>query len=145
MCMTVAKVSAHHENRLEEETGPTPGYRIKVSELTGSWSVEPSQLVCGEVQTCPQMFSARSLQLARRVRAFIRCQLRSPWHTIPLAGAKFPVVDSTQLIGEERLPWYDPNDFYPVRIGEVFQSRYQVVGKLGYGGYSTAWLCRDLM
>ena len=30
-------------------------------------------------------------------------------------------------------------------MGEVFQSRYQVVGKLGYGGYSTAWLCRDLM
>ncbi|KAI9806285.1 MAG: hypothetical protein M1825_006400 [Sarcosagium campestre] len=34
--------------------------------------------------------------------------------------------------------------FYPVRIGEVFQSRYQVLGKLGYGSRSTAWLCCDL-
>ncbi|TFK89729.1 kinase-like protein [Polyporus arcularius HHB13444] len=50
-----------------------------------------------------------------------------------------------ELIEEERVPWYDPKDFYPIRIGEVFQSRYQVVGKLGYGGYSTVWLCRDLV
>jgi hypothetical protein len=31
-----------------------------------------------------------------------------------------------------------------VHLGEVFQSRYQVVAKLGFGVYSTVWLCRDL-
>jgi hypothetical protein len=31
-----------------------------------------------------------------------------------------------------------------VRLGEVFESRYQVVAKLGHGTASTVWLCRDL-
>lgn len=34
--------------------------------------------------------------------------------------------------------------FYPVRIGEVFRERYQVVAKLGWGAHSTIWLCHDL-
>ncbi|EXJ86262.1 hypothetical protein A1O1_06632 [Capronia coronata CBS 617.96] len=34
--------------------------------------------------------------------------------------------------------------FYPVRLGDVFQSGYQVVAKLGFGTASTVWLCRDL-
>ena len=45
---------------------------------------------------------------------------------------------------EELFAWYSPDEWYPVRIGEVFQSRYQVLLKLGYGSVSTAWLCRDL-
>lgn len=31
------------------------------------------------------------------------------------------------------------------RGSSIFNSKYQVVGKPGYGGYSTAWLCRDLV
>ncbi|CAG7916448.1 unnamed protein product [Penicillium olsonii] len=34
--------------------------------------------------------------------------------------------------------------FYPVYIGEVFNHRYQVLGKLGYGSNATVWLGRDL-
>ena len=34
--------------------------------------------------------------------------------------------------------------FYPVCIGEVFEDRYQVLGKLGFGSNSTVWFCRDL-
>jgi len=41
--------------------------------------------------------------------------------------------DSSQPIEEETFVWYDLKYFYPVQIGEVFQSRYQVIGKLGYG------------
>jgi hypothetical protein len=47
-------------------------------------------------------------------------------------------------VEEEKLAWYSHDHFYPVKIGDVFHSKYQVVGKLGYGGYSTVWLCRDL-
>ncbi|KAK4149514.1 kinase-like domain-containing protein [Chaetomidium leptoderma] len=50
----------------------------------------------------------------------------------------------TKKIEEETLPDYLPERFYPVRIGEVLASRYQVVGKLGYGTTSTVWLARDL-
>ncbi|KAB8244454.1 kinase-like protein [Aspergillus flavus] len=58
--------------------------------------------------------------------------------------SNFTLLDSTEKLEEETLSWYTPDSFYPVKIGEVFQSRYQVIGKLGYGGYSTVWLCRDL-
>jgi hypothetical protein len=53
-------------------------------------------------------------------------------------------VDKDELLDEETLPHYDPEEFYPVRIDEVFQQRYQVIGKLGFGANSTVWLCRDL-
>jgi hypothetical protein len=45
---------------------------------------------------------------------------------------------------EELVPGYRPSDFYPVKLGEVFNDRYQVITKLGCGVGSTAWLCRDL-
>ena len=54
------------------------------------------------------------------------------------------VLDGSLKYEEEKLNWYTPEKFYPVRIWEVFNKRYQVVGKLGYGAYSTVWLCRDL-
>lgn len=53
-------------------------------------------------------------------------------------------IDTSQPVEEETLPYYNPEQFYPVRIGEVFDSRYKVLGKLGYGAHSTVWLCRDL-
>ncbi|RMY43820.1 hypothetical protein D0864_15749 [Hortaea werneckii] len=53
-------------------------------------------------------------------------------------------INRTQAFEEERLPWYRADQFYPVHIGETLISRYKVVGKLGYGAYSTVWLCRDI-
>ncbi|EXJ82333.1 CMGC/SRPK protein kinase [Capronia epimyces CBS 606.96] len=50
----------------------------------------------------------------------------------------------SQPLEEERLPWYHPDQFYPMRIGETINSRYRVLGKLGYGAYSTVWLCRNM-
>jgi serine/threonine-protein kinase SRPK3 len=60
------------------------------------------------------------------------------------ATSGFEVLDNSYLLEEETFPWYSPGAFYPVRIGEIFQSKYQVLGKFGYGSVSTAWLCRDL-
>lgn len=48
------------------------------------------------------------------------------------------------FVEEHTLPFYEREQYYPVRIGEIFISRYQVVGKLGYGAYSTVWLSHDL-
>ncbi|KAB8222409.1 kinase-like domain-containing protein [Aspergillus novoparasiticus] len=53
-------------------------------------------------------------------------------------------LDSKRKIEEEEVSRYNPQNFYPVYIGEVIASRYQVVSKLGYGTSSTVWLCRDL-
>lgn len=65
-----------------------------------------------------------------------------PPRMFPTTG--FKVLDPAVSIEEETIPDYKPELFYPVRIGEVFQDRFQVVGKLGYGSRSTVWLCHDL-
>ena len=52
----------------------------------------------------------------------------------------FEVIGSSCLVEEEKWEWYNPEEFYPVRIGEVFKSQYQVVGGMtrlvprGYAG-----------
>ncbi|KAI6177239.1 BMA-SPK-1, isoform e [Aphelenchoides bicaudatus] len=35
--------------------------------------------------------------------------------------------------------------YYPVRLGEVFNGRYHVIRKLGWGHFSTVWLCWDVI
>lgn len=52
----------------------------------------------------------------------------------------FEVIDPSQLVEDERLPFYNRDHYYPMRIGEVLKDRYQVVAKLGYGASSTVWL-----
>ncbi len=47
-------------------------------------------------------------------------------------------------IEEQILPQYNPQYYYPVRLGEIFNHRYQVLLKLGYGTGSTVWLARDI-
>lgn len=89
----------------------------------------------------------------------IRSQSISPFHLISMrtmcsvasnSPRRFPnsgfvKLDPKKKIEEEEVPLYDPRDFYPVYLGEVFASRYQVVSKLGFGTSSTVWLCRDLL
>ncbi|OSC97370.1 putative CDK4/6 [Trametes coccinea BRFM310] len=84
-------------------------------------------------------------QLGRLFRSLTTRGRRPPSPPRPLSTAEPPLIDPSYLVEEETIPWYDPNDFYPVDIGEVLQARYQVIGKLGFGGYSTVWLCRDLV
>ena len=66
----------------------------------------------------------------------------SPPRQLPPTDAE--VYGDDVLLEEESLSWFDPEKWYPVRIGEVIQSRYQVLVKLGFGSVSTVWLCRDL-
>lgn len=56
----------------------------------------------------------------------------------------FDTIDVSKKIEEENLPDYLAERYCPVQIGQVFNSRYQVVTKLGFGSSSTVWLCRDL-
>src|SRR5258705_5078273 len=44
---------------------------------------------------------------------------------------------------EEPLEDYTRGGYHPVGLGDVFQDRYKVVRKLGWGGYSTVWLTHD--
>lgn len=65
--------------------------------------------------------------------------------TKPSQKPEFEVIDPSELFEEETLPGYEADLYYPVHIGEVFNGRYRVIGKLGYGVTSTVWLARDLV
>lgn len=73
-----------------------------------------------------------------------------PRHVLPRlrirATCKFfgTLTNPTQPFEEEQLPWYRPDQFYPAHVGEILDTKYKIVGKLGYGAYSTVWLCRNL-
>ena len=47
-------------------------------------------------------------------------------------------------VEEETLPHYEAEQYFPVHIGDTFNARYRVIGKLGFGAYSTSWLCHDV-
>ncbi|XP_062419072.1 SRSF protein kinase 3 isoform X2 [Pungitius pungitius] len=54
-----------------------------------------------------------------------------------------------QLDSEDSRDAEDPGDYcyggyHPVQIGDTLNKRYQVLSKLGWGYYSTVWLCLDL-
>lgn len=54
-----------------------------------------------------------------------------------------------QLEPRDRQDTEDPGEYryggyHPVQIGDVFNKRYRVVSKLGWGYFATVWLCVDL-
>jgi len=64
-------------------------------------------------------------------------------------GLSFAAANARHLpldvpIEEERRQDYDPRHFYPVKLGEIFHDKYEVVVKVGFGGGSTVWLARNL-
>lgn len=58
--------------------------------------------------------------------------------------------EEEEILGSDDDEQEDPRDYckggyHPVKIGDLFYSRYHVVRKLGWGHFSTVWLCWDLM
>ncbi|KAH7316688.1 putative serine/threonine-protein kinase [Stachybotrys elegans] len=46
-------------------------------------------------------------------------------------------------IDEERIPNFNPENFYPANPGDVLEGKYELLTKLGWGTASTVWLARD--
>jgi hypothetical protein len=59
-------------------------------------------------------------------------------------SSAFIDLEPSFAVEEETVRGYKAEHYYPVQIGHVFNDRYRVVGKLGYGSASTVWLCHDL-
>ncbi|CAP91173.1 hypothetical protein E8E15_002216 [Penicillium rubens] len=68
-------------------------------------------------------------RISRQTFSWRSSFLRSVSPVREFSQSSFPLLDPTQKFEEETLSGYSPDGFYPVKIGEVFQSRYQVVGK----------------
>ncbi len=52
---------------------------------------------------------------------------------------------SNLLYDQENIQSYCAGGFHPVCLGDTFKDgRYEVVHKLGWGGFSTVWLARDI-
>ncbi|RHZ53664.1 uncharacterized protein CDV56_106989 [Aspergillus thermomutatus] len=71
-------------------------------------------------------------------------RLGRTWKPLNFSDPNFARIPASQKIEEETLPDYIASRYYPVRIGEILQDRYQIVGKLGFGASSTVWLARDM-
>jgi hypothetical protein len=81
------------------------------------------------------------MALFRRVG---RPRIRKPSRRRRVFGVGCQFISADNTVEEEALPFYQHSQYYLVRMGEVFESKYQVLGKLGYDACSTVWLCRDL-
>ncbi|XP_075346654.1 SRSF protein kinase 3 isoform X1 [Mycteria americana] len=71
-----------------------------------------------------------------------------PEDVLPENPLPLPLL-SEGLLGSDEGEQEDPRDYckggyYPVRIGDLFNGRYHVVRKLGWGHFSTVWLCWDI-
>lgn len=49
----------------------------------------------------------------------------------------------TSVKSEEGLQVYYPGGFHPVHLGEIYNKKYEMLRKLGYGRYFTVWLLRN--
>ncbi|KAG8160821.1 hypothetical protein KVR01_009085 [Diaporthe batatas] len=62
----------------------------------------------------------------------------------PSAKENFHRVPDATLIEEELLPGYKAENYYPVTTGQMLDSRYRIICKLGSGVGSTVWLAKDV-
>lgn len=66
-----------------------------------------------------------------------------PSSTSPLVSSQ-PEQQRKDDDMEEGRGAYHPGGFHPVYIGDIYNDRYQVLSKLGWGSTSTVWLVKDL-
>ncbi|XP_069621196.1 SRSF protein kinase 2 isoform X6 [Ranitomeya imitator] len=60
-----------------------------------------------------------------------------------------PPEPEEEILGSDDEEQEDPSDYckggyHPVKIGDLFNGRYHVIRKLGWGHFSTVWLCWDM-
>ncbi|KAI9163410.1 protein kinase [Paramyrothecium foliicola] len=85
------------------------------------------------------LYHSPALKAVRR--AHLRADIVNPAQG--LSDADFETLPIDKPIVEENLPNYKAERYYAAHIGQILQDRYRIVGKLGFGGGSTVWACRD--
>ncbi|XP_023168206.2 SRSF protein kinase 3 isoform X8 [Drosophila hydei] len=74
--------------------------------------------------------------------------ISEPRGTLSTTDEVYPDSPDSSLYGsdeeQEDASQYCRGGYHPVVIGDIFDNRFRVVRKLGWGHFSTVWLCRDL-
>ncbi|XP_017078227.1 SRSF protein kinase 3 [Drosophila eugracilis] len=60
------------------------------------------------------------------------------------SNESFTYEVNSEIEDQELKEDYCKGGYHPVNIGDLFQGRYHVIRKLGWGHFSTVWLCWDL-
>lgn len=79
--------------------------------------------------------------LFRWARASVR---RTPFSPLRFPTTGFEVVPDSVFLEEEQFEEFKAGLYYPMKPGEILASRYQIIGKLGFGRTSTVWLANDM-
>ena len=69
---------------------------------------------------------------------------KTPLPPLVFPSSGFRIVDASEILEEERFDEFRAGQYYPVEIGDIYASKYQILGKLGFGTTSTVWLARNL-
>jgi len=75
--------------------------------------------------------------MTRTLRAFINSFSRRASSRASLS------IAVTRQQGSDPPNRYEAGGYHPVNVGDVFNQRYKIVRKLGWGLYSTVWLVHD--
>lgn len=111
--------------------------RVGLRLTTVTWRTNYQRFRILKTASCIRMFTGTSW-----LRTWSIFNVPESPRALPSSG--YVSMDANQLIEEEEIPDYRADRFYPMRLGEVFEDRYQVLAELGFGSSSTTWLARDL-
>jgi hypothetical protein len=115
-------------------------YRVRA--ITGLRSFGPNLIIANLTKIDPLLIRAITMAfLLEWARNSIR-RAPSPPMRFPASG--FEGVNDSEVLDEERFEGFKAGRYYPVNIGDIFASKYHVIGKLGFGVTSTVWLARNL-
>lgn len=75
--------------------------------------------------------------------------VKNTFRKTPLTPLRFPstgfsVIKDPYILEEEQFEEFKSGQYFLVNIGDVYASKYQVLGKMGFGTTSTVWLARHL-
>ncbi|XP_054733591.1 SRSF protein kinase 1 isoform X2 [Anastrepha obliqua] len=92
--------------------------------------------------------AAYEIEVDAETEAEIVSLISEPRGTMSTTEEIYPDSPDSSLYGsdeeQEDPSQYCRGGYHPVIIGDIFDNRFRVVRKLGWGHFSTVWLCRDL-
>ncbi|KAI1110044.1 kinase-like protein [Nemania sp. NC0429] len=88
-----------------------------------------------------------SILVPRNRRFLTTAAFYSPLGTLKRRFASYTAAPALRCdIDAEPLHRYRPGGYHPVHLGDSFKNgRYKILHKIGWGGYSTTWVARDLL